>query len=100
MEIKTCEEYVLAELQRLTDENEQLKEARYGKKTCTNISPSRSTDMQYGMAQFRCSECGCELFMEYDSSKVRIRGCFLVIHGNTEYVPVKYCPNCGRRVKQ
>lgn len=102
MEIKTCEEYVLAELNDYKEENAGLRKilAETPMEKCRNVSPARNTDMQNGMAQFRCSVCGCELLSLDYTTGVNTFGGFLALSGARKYTNVKYCPNCGRGVLQ
>ena len=108
MEIKTCEEYVLAELKKaeiasgelkkqiaiLQEQNRALKERLSGEHTefCKNVSPQLDDDMNNGVAQFKCSVCGCALHSWNDDTFG------VILDMSSHFAAVSYCPNCGREV--
>ena len=94
MEIKTCEEYVLAELKRLSDENEQLKKSP--RESCRNVSKRLCDNAFCHKAQFECSECGCRVQHDLGDGVTIASGCYLVVNGG--FVAFSYCPNCGRKI--
>lgn len=73
------------------------------KTTTKNIHPMWEKDFPNGTAFFQCEKCGVTVRRDIDAES--LSGCFadgfyIEAVGGTHWLPVSYCPHCGREVEE